>query len=476
MVIQDELNAKLKYHYDGCVVNKKLSQRQEIIRLPRFVSEFLLTKLSGYEDDREKFSQELTKIIEYIDEHYPEPRDKDKILNKLLEQQIYVLIDEFRVEVDIKNAIKKAHIPSLNIRDAMILDSILKENENLLSTGIWGVAGLRYADPIVDEFGNKLTSPVLIENFKPFQAPNVNLNDFAGKREKFTMEEWIDVLINTIGLNPEVFNEKQKLILISRFIPLVEPNVCMMEFGPRASGKTYFYRNISFHTRIISGGRVSPAVLFYNIGTRTMGEIGIKDSIVFDEVAKIGFANADEMMGKLKDFMESAHFERGPKKATSLCSLVFMGNVDVKGFVPIEDFTYVLPEFMRDSAFIDRINGLIPGWELPKIKKPEIHLSQNYGFSVDYFSEILHELRRRDFQTELTKRVSLENVTIRDYKGIYKLLSGMIKILFPHRKFSDDELRKILNFCIEYRQSVAEWLHKLAPGEFERKTISYQLS
>ena len=476
MVSQDELNAKLKYHYGGCVVNKKLSQRQEITRLPRFVSEFLLTKLSEYEDDQEKFSQELTKIIEFIEEHYPEPRDKDKILNKLLEQQSYVLIDEFRVEVDIKNGIKKAHIPSLNIRDAMILDSILKENENLLSTGIWGLGVLRYAKPIVDDFGNKLTSPVLIENFKPFQAPNVNLKEFAEKREQFSLEEWIDVLINTIGLNPEVFNERQKLILISRFVPIVEPNAHLMEFGPRASGKTYFYRNISSYTRIISGGRVSPAVLFYNIATRTLGEIGIKDCIVFDEVSKIGFANADEMMGKLKDFMESGHFERGPKKATSLCSLVFMGNIDVKGFVPVEDFTYVLPEFMRDSAFIDRISGLVPGWELPKIKKPEIHLSQNYGFSTDYFSELLHELRRRDFQTELTRKISLENVTIRDYRGIFKLLSGMIKVLFPHRKFSDDELRKVLNLCIEYRQSIAEWLHKLAPGEFERKTISYQLS
>uniref|UniRef100_A0A7C4TBJ5 Uncharacterized protein n=1 Tax=candidate division WOR-3 bacterium TaxID=2052148 RepID=A0A7C4TBJ5_UNCW3 len=206
-----------------------------------------------------------------------------------------------------------------------------------------------------------------------------------------------------------------------------------------------------------------------------MGEIGIKDCMVFDEVAKIKFINADEMMGKLKDYMESSHFERGPKKTTSTCSLVFMGNVDVKGFIPVEDFTYILPEFMRDSAFVDRINGIIPGWKLPKIKKPELHLSQNYGFSTDYFSEILHELRKIDFQTELKSIVDLENVTIKDYKSVYRLLSGMMKILFPHKKWQKMELEEILTFCIGYRELVCEWLHKMAPGEFERKKITYRI-
>jgi ATP-dependent Lon protease len=476
MTTQDELNAKLKFHFKNGIVNKNLAQRQEIIRLPRFVSEFLLTDLSEYEDDKEKFNQEFKRVVELINDYYPEPKDKDRILHKLLEEHNHVIIDEFKVEVDIKKSIKKCHIPSLNIRDAMILDSIVNEHKNLLSTGIWGISKISYAEPIVDESGKKLTSPILIEQFNPFQASSIDLKDFIGKRREFTTEEWMDILVNTIGLNPEVFNERQKLIMVSRFVPLVEPNVNLMEFGPRASGKTYFYRNISFYTRIISGGLVSPAVLFYNIATKTIGEIGIKDSIVFDEVSKIKFGNADEMMGKLKDYMESSHFERGPKKATSLCSLVFMGNIDVKGYFPIEDFTYVLPEFMRDSAFIDRINGLVPGWELPKIKKPDVHLSKNYGFSVDYFSEILHEFRKLDFQSELKSKINLENVTIRDYKSIFKTVSGMAKILHPDKKFDKEDLRNILDICVSYRQLIADWLHKLAPGEFERKKIEYTIS
>lgn len=472
---QDELNAKLKYYFPDCVVNKKLSEKQEIIRIPRFVSENLLTKISQYENNKILFAEKLAKMIEFITNHYPESRDKDKILNKLLEKQEYEIIDEFRVEVDIKNGIKKAHIPSLNIKNAMILDFIIKNNENLLSTGIWGFAKLRYIEPICDENGNPLTVPILIESFKPFQVSNVSLEDFISKRENFTLDEWIDVIINTMGLNPSIFETDQKLILISRFIPLVENNVNILEFGPRATGKTYFYRNISFYTRIISGGQLSPAVLFYNIATKTIGEIGIKDCLVFDEISKIKFINADEMMGKLKDYMESSHFERGPKKTTSTCSLVFLGNIEVKGFIPVEDFTYVLPQFMRDSAFVDRINGIIPGWKLPKIKKPEIHLSQNYGFSSDYFSEILHELRKMDFQTELKEIVDLENVTIRDYKSIFKLLSGMLKVLFPHKKWKKDELEKIIKFCLEYREMVCEWLHKMAPGEFERKKITFKI-
>jgi ATP-dependent Lon protease len=250
-----------------------------------------------------------------------------------------------------------------------------------------------------------------------------------------------------------------------------------MEFGPRATGKTYFYRNISFYTRIISGGQVTPAQLFYNISRRTVGEIGIKDCIVFDEVSKINFPSSEDMVGKLKDYMESGHFERGPKKATSLCSLVFMGNIEVSGYVPVEDINYILPLPLRnDTAFIDRIHGIIPGWELPKIGKSEIGLSKNYGFSIDYFSEILHELRKIDFGPLIRSKVKLENVTIRDEKGIVRIASGLAKILFPNKKISNEELATIMNLAVRLRQIVADLLHKISPGEYERKKIEWNYS
>lgn len=475
MVNQDELNAKLQYYFPEFVVNKGLSNRQDIKRIPKFVSEHLLTKISN-EEDPEKFNEKLMEMIELINTLYPEPKDKDKILDKIIiRRKPHKIIDEIKVEVDEKREIRKAIIPSLNLRNVAILDSVVEANDQLLSTGIWGMASLKYADPITDSEGNKLTLPLLIDGFIPFHVSSISLDSFVANREAFSLEEWIDILINTIGLNPQVYNERQKLILISRFISIVENNINLMEFGPRATGKTYFYRNISFYTRIISGGLITPAQFFYNIGRRTIGEIGLKDCIVFDEIMKVRFAKSDEMMGKLKDYMVDGHFERGPKKAASLCSLVFMGNINVTGYVPAEDINYALPEYMRnDTAFLDRIHGVIPGWEIPKIKKSEIHLSKNYGFSVDFLSEILHELRKIDFTPLIRKKIGLENVTIRDEIAVYRLASGLAKILFPNKKF-DEYLEAIMDLIVEYRQKIADLLHRLAPGEFERKKIKYYL-
>jgi len=475
MVKQDELSAKLRYYFPGYVVDKGLSSREDIRRVPKFVSEYILTKISE-ESDPKAFSEKLAEVISRINMLYPEPKDKDRILDMIvIKKQTCRIIDEIKVEVDEKHEIRKAIVPSLNLTKVMISDRVVEENEQLLSTGVWGVVTLSYSEPILDEKGKPITLPILISEFKPFHVTNVDLNEFIEKRKYFTLDEWIDVLINTVGLNPEVYDQKQKLILISRFIPLVENNVNLMEFGPRATGKTYFFRNISFYTRIISGGVVTPAQLFYNIARKTIGEIGMKDCIVFDEISKVTFHNPTEMMGKLKDYMVDGHFERGPKKATSLCSLVFMGNIEVSGYVPIEDINYVLPEYMRnDTAFIDRIHGIVPGWELPKIKKSEIHLSKNYGFSVSYFSEILHELRKLDFSPIIRSMVELDNVTIRDEKGIYTTASGLAKILFPDKNFSREELKLVMDFAVEIRQKVADLLHRMSPGEFEKKKIEWK--
>ncbi|MEM2373348.1 MAG: BREX system Lon protease-like protein BrxL [Thermoproteota archaeon] len=475
MVRQDELNAKLRYYFSGYVVDKGLSNRQDIRRVPKFVSEHLLTQISE-ESDPLVFSEKLMRVIELINTLHPEPKDKDKILDRVIIKKLGCkIIDEIKVEIDEKHEIRRAIVPSLNLTNVKISDKIVEENEGLLSTGIWGLASLKYSEPILDEKGRQITLPILIDDFKPFHVTNIDLGKFLEKRKHFTLEEWIDVLVNTMGLNPEVYTLEQKLLLISRFIPLVENNVNLMEFGPRATGKTYFYRNISFYTRIISGGHVTPAQLFYNIARRTVGEIGLKDCIVFDEVSRVTFPRPEEMMGKLKDYMVDGHFERGPKKATSLCSLVFMGNIEVSGYLPIEDVNYVLPECMRnDSAFIDRIHGIIPGWEIPKIKKSEIHLSRNYGFSADYFSEILHELRKLDFTPLIRSMTELSDVTIRDEVGVYRIASGLAKMLYPDMQFDKEELKLVMNLAVKLRQNVADLLHKMSPGEYEKKKIRWE--
>jgi ATP-dependent Lon protease len=476
MSSSEDLNSKLKHLFPNEVVNKRLSQLHEVSRLPRFIAEYAIKALCGDNPS----STDLTKLSEFVKKYYPEPKEKDRVLHELMSKGEYTLLDEFKVAVDIKKGIHKVEIPCLRIYDARIMQSILEKHKPLLEAGMWGIGTIKYVPEPITEEDEEPQSPILITKFEPLQYSNISLQDFREKRKQFTSKEWIDILINTIGLNPEVYTERQKLLFLSRLIPLIEQNVNLFELGPRATGKSFLPKNISYYTRLYSGGKVSPAVLFFHGTFRTIGDIGVKDYVVFDEISRIDFHDPDEMVGKLKDFMESGEFERGMlKRARSGCSLTFMGNVEVEGTIPVEDYSTVIPESMRDSAFIDRIHGLIPGWELPKILQTDIHLSKGYGFITDYFCEILHELRKENFQHYITEKVELtsepEKLTIRDEKSIKKIASGMIKILHPHEEFTKEELKICMDIAVEYRQRIVDWLHKLAPGEFKKKTVTYQI-
>jgi ATP-dependent Lon protease len=240
---------------------------------------------------------------------------------------------------------------------------------------------------------------------------------------------------------------------------------------------------VSNYTRIISGGTITPAALFYNLRTRVPGELALKDVVVFDEVSKVRFPNPDEMMGKLKDYMESGQYERGDKTVSSDSSLVLMGNVEVQrdksaeeSYVPVEDLTYVLPEPMRDSAFIDRVHGLIPGWELPKISQSKVHLAKGYGIASDYFSEVLHTMRKFSLASEVGEHVEFSSeFKIRDEKAVKRIMSGIIKLLFPDEQFDNSELKLVADLALEYRQRIRDWLHLLSPGEFPEEGLSVKV-
>jgi len=344
---------------------------------------------------------------------------------------------------------------------------------------MWGTAKLNYQPSILPDEAVTQT-PIIITNFEPLQYSNISLEEFKKKQSRFTLEEWIDVLMNTMGMNPDVYDNRQKLIYISRLIPLVEQNVNTMELGPRATGKSYLFKNISYYVRLYSGGQVTPAVLFYHQVYRTLGDLGIRDCVIFDEVAKITFKNPDEIMGKFKDYMESGEFERGRlRRSRSGCSLMFMGNIEVQGKVPAEDFSAVMPDCMNDSAFVDRIHGMIPGWELPKIEQSEVHLSNGYGFITDYFCEIMHELRKESFRYHISNHVKLDarpgKVTIRDQKAVLNIASGLVKLLSPGEKEDLSVIDMAVKLAVEYRQRVHEWLCTLSPGEFQPKTLHYEI-
>jgi len=469
------VNAKLKRVFQDEVVNKRLSRIQEIDRLPRFISEYVARELCGDTED----PAGMAVLQRFVKQYYPEPKDRDRVLHEIMTKGDYTLLDEFKVRVDPKRNMRRVEIPSLQVHDAMIIPSILEEHKALLEAGMWGTAKLSYQPTVLPDESNPQT-PIIITGFEPLQYSNIRLEEFKEKRAEFTLEEWLDVLMNSLGMNPDIYGHREKLLYISRLVPLVEQNVNLVELGPRATGKSFLYKNISYYVRLYSGGQVSPAVLFYHGTFRTLGDIGVRDCVVFDEVARIGFRNPDEVIGKLKDYMESGEFERGRlRRARSGCSLVFMGNIEVKGRLPAEDFSTVMPECMRDSAFIDRVHGVVPGWELPKIEQSDVHLSNGYGFITDYFCEIMHELRKETFRYHISKNVALDagtgKVTIRDQKAILRIASGMMKLLSPHDRKDEEALGLAMRIAVEYRQRAHDWLCNLSPGEYEAKRLSYRI-
>jgi len=468
--MSSELFNKVKRYFGDYAVDKRLAYELELAKLPRYVAEYLISEFAGSGGDWE------AKLREFVRKHYYEPEEKEVVKHRLVVDGMVKLMDELRVVVDVESGIHLGVIQALDIWAEVPVD-IVERNRATLTTGMWGLITLKRTESVKD-FGG--ATGVMVIDFYPFQSPDIDPGILEEARPHFTLDEWIEVLINTIGLDPSVHSPRQRIVLLSRLIPIVEGNVNMAEFGPRQTGKTYLYRNVSNYVRIISGGTISPAALFYNLRTRVPGELAVKDSVVFDEVSKVRFPNPDEMMGKLKDYMESGVFERGDKKVTSDASLVFMGNIAVEmspeGYVPVEDLTYVLPQPMRDSAFIDRIHGLVPGWELPKISQTRYHLSKGYGIASDYFAEVLHFMRKESLASLVSQHVEFsKNFKIRDEKSVRRVASGLLKLLFPDKSFSKEELRRVIEVAVEYRQRIRDWLHKIDPGEFPREKLDVKV-
>jgi len=467
-----EVFNKAKSVFGDLATDKRIASRQELFMLPRYVVEYLASYFTERHGE-EKYAPELSN---FIAKFYHEARERDKVLSDLMSLGKITIIEEVKVETDVELGTYRAHLQTLNIKDAMISLDVVEKHQNLLMTGMWGLVTLTYSP----DTAPPTMTPILIQDLIPFQCSTTDVKAFQEARDSFTFEEWLDLLMNTVGLNHERYTPEQRLIFLTRLIPLIECNVNLMEFGPRATGKTYLYRNASYYTRIFAGGNISPATLFYNIARRTLGEIGVKDAIILDEISKVKFSNPDEMVGKLKDFIESGHYERGPKRAVSTCSIMFMGNVQVEmreeGYVPTEDFTYVLPQDMRDSALVDRVYGVIPGWELPKISRSAYHLSRGYGIASDYFCEVLHEMRKLNYGHIIDREVEfIGDYTIRDEKSVRRVASGLLKLLVPNGSVNRSELKAIMDVAVGYRQRVNDWLHILAPGEFPKKRLEYKL-
>ena len=471
-----DIFAKIKRAFGDYAVDKKLLQEAVVSKLPGFVAEYLMTEFSlQYPSDW------MNRLREFVKKHYFEASEKEYVKHLLVEEKRIKIIDELRIWVDLETGEHRAIISSIGENDVRVPADIARSHPNTMITGMWGLIELEYSPETArtDQKGELLENPVMVVDFQPFQSPTSDPGILREARREFSFEEWLDVLINTVGYNHNAYpTTERKLALLSRLLPLVEENVHLVEFGPRATGKTFIFRNASRYTRIIVGGMISPAALFYNLRSGIPGEIAVRDAVVFDEISRVRFPNPDEIVAKLKDFMESGHYERGKQKVTSGCSIVMLGNVEVEErggvYVPVEDFTYILPQPMRDSALIDRIHGVVPGWILPKIRQASYHLSQGYGIALDYFSEAMHVMRKESLAGEVGRYLELSGaVSIRDEKAVRRMMSAFLKLLFPNLEFDKKELRIVVDFVVNMRQRVRDWLHRLSPGEFPREQMRY---
>jgi ATP-dependent Lon protease len=345
---------------------------------------------------------------------------------------------------------------------------------------MWGTIQLTYDET---EVHNKKIRPFVVTDFTPFQIALIDLGEFLAKRREFGDEEWLDILVNSFGLNPVRMTRREKLLYVSRALPLVETNHNMIELGPRETGKTYIFRNSSYYSHVLSGGKATPAGLFINLNSGQVGLVGTRDAIVFDEIANTDFTDPKAMVSIMQGYMQDAKFSRGKKEILAFGSIVLVGNLDVQGSLPHEKYYHLfepLPSFLQVEALIDRLHYYLPGWEVPKIGPDAA--SQDYGFITDYLAEIMHELRRVDVLGKVKSRFELfdaagstQGITSRDVRAVHKTLSGLLKLLYPHGEVTDGQLAEVLGLAVEGRQRVRNQLHLMAPGEYFPIKLSARL-
>ncbi len=470
------MNEKLKTVFRGKVVNKAHTTNTGVDEFPRYVLEYLIDNYCK----EETFHQDMERVVKRLKENFVYGAEAEKIRHYVRENRQHSVIANLEARLVETEDKYWATIGAINEQFVNIPESIVRQYPMLLSGGMWGTIDLIYDET---EVHGKKIRPFKIAAFTPFQVSVIDVNDFIAKRREFTTDEWIDILVNSCGLSPDRMTHRQKLIYLCRCVPLVESNVNLVELGPRETGKTYLFRNISYYAHVLSGGKATPAQLYINLNTGRIGEVGTRDAVVFDEIANTDFADPKALVSIMQGYMQDARFSRGKKELLAFASLVFVGNLDVQGAQPHEKYFHLfepLPEFLQVTAFLDRVHGYLPGWDVPKLA-PDSY-ARDYGFVTDYLCEILHELRKMDLVGAAKSRFELldlagaaHGLSGRDYRAITKVASGFLKLLYPNGVFTDDELHEVLMLSCELRQRVRDQLHLIAPGEYERVRLGFRM-
>ena len=483
---RDAIKEKLRQNFDGKIVRKDLTKKiKEGANVPVYVLEFLLGQYCSSDDEAiiEKGVQNVKHILA---DNFVRPDEAQKILSQLRKKGSHTIIDMVTVHLDIKKDCFFAEFSNLGLSNVPITDDYPEKFDRLLCGGIWCIVQLEYESEGDSTFGmedfdseprqkkQKDVSPISIRKLTPIQMPHIDIEEVRAGRKAFTQDEWMDVMLRSCGYEPEQLNQREKWLLLARMLPLVENNFNLCELGPRSTGKSHIYKEISPNSMLVSGGQTTVANLFYNMGRKTVGLVGLWDCVAFDEVAGIKFKDKDGIQ-IMKDYMASGSFARGKEEKAASASMVFVGNINQSVDVLLKTsslFDPFPPEMGTDTAFLDRLHCYIPGWEIPKFR-PE-HFTNDYGFITDYLAEFIRELRKEQYGDALDKYFRLgKNLNQRDTIAVRKIVGGYVKLLYPDGEFTKEQLEEILVFALEMRRRVKEQLKKLGGMEFYDVNFSY---
>ena len=464
-----ELLEKLHTHFAGKIVRKDLTKKiKEGANVPVYVLEYLLGMYCASRDE-EEIEAGVRNVKQILADNYVRPDEAQKIISKLRENGSYTVIDKISVKLNFKTDVYESEFSNLGIKNVPIAEKYVKDFERLLCGGIWCIVQMEYFYDEADK-----GCPFVIRKLTPIQMPGLDIDEVKTARANFSDEEWIDLVLRSTGMEPSQFDKRVKWLHLARMIPLIENNYNLCELGPRGTGKSHIYKEISPNSILVSGGQTTVANLFYNMGNKTVGLVGLWDCVAFDEVAGIKFKDQDGVQ-IMKDYMASGSFARGKEEKNAYASMVFVGNINqsVDVILKTSHLFEPFPEAMgNDTAFLDRMHCYIPGWEIPKYR-PQ-YFTDDFGFITDYYSEVMRELRKISYADAIEKYFKLgSNLNQRDVIAVKKTVSGLVKLIHPDGQFTKGNVEEILRFALEMRRRVKEQLKKIGGMEFYDVNFSY---
>ncbi len=464
------IHQKLRKHFDGKIVRKDLTKAiKEGANVPVYVLEFLLGQYCG-SDDPTIIEDGVKNVKRILSDNFVRPDEAQKVLSSLRERGSYTVIDRITVSLNIKRDRYEADFSNLGVGNIPISSDYVSKYDRLLCGGIWCIVGLEYE--YIEE--DKHSTPIRIMKITPIQMPHIDMEEIKDGRRAFTKDEWITVLLRSTGMEADKFSEREKWLQLARMLPLIENNFNLCELGPRSTGKSHLYKEISPNSILVSGGQTTVANLFYNMSSKTVGLVGLWDCVAFDEVAGITFKDKDGVQ-IMKDYMASGSFARGKEEKAATASMVFVGNINqsVDVLLKTSHLFDPFPEAMSyDTAFLDRMHCYVPGWEISKYR-PE-SFTNDYGLITDYLAEFMREMRKEPFGDVCDKYFRFgSNLNQRDAIAVRKIVSGLTKLVYPNGEFDKEDIREILTIALEMRRRVKEQLKKIGGMEFYDVNFSY---